>query len=165
MTQDAEISVRLQRFEHQELIVRNIGEIAFGLYASVAYLARFGEPDVAGGCPGHQLITFLDADLSQQANWLHEHVGRALVVLKAESYETAALGRLLWRRRRFVAEIWADLPKRLRADVHSGPHPTPVSGWVCTGRTVRLNISSNGWMPLHCATLRSPSSSVIAIAA
>jgi DNA-binding transcriptional LysR family regulator len=88
VTQDAEISVRLQRFEHQELIVRNIGEIAFGLYASVAYLARFGEPDVAGGCPGHQLITFLDADLSQQANWLHEHVGRALVVLKAESYET-----------------------------------------------------------------------------
>jgi DNA-binding transcriptional LysR family regulator len=88
-TQDAEIAVRLRRFEHHEVVVRNIGAVAFGLYACVAYLARHGEPDVANGCYGHQLITLLDdGNLSPQAAWLALNAGRAQVVLRADSYET-----------------------------------------------------------------------------
>jgi DNA-binding transcriptional LysR family regulator len=88
-TQDAEISVRLRRFDHHEVIIRSIGTLAFGLYACVTYLERSGEPDVGSGCPGHQLIALLDDhELSAQAAWLHEHAGRAQVVLKADSYET-----------------------------------------------------------------------------
>lgn len=88
-THDADIVVRLRRFEHHELVVRNIGIIAFGLYGCVAYLARHGEPDLGSGCAGHQLIALLDdRDLSEQAAWLAEHAGRARVVLKADSYET-----------------------------------------------------------------------------
>ncbi len=88
-TKDAEISVRLRRFDHHEVVLRSIGALAFGLYACVAYLARHGEPDAASGCPGHHLIALLDeSELSAQAVWLHEHAGRARVVLKADSYET-----------------------------------------------------------------------------
>jgi DNA-binding transcriptional LysR family regulator len=86
---DVDIAVQLRRFESPTVVMRSIGCIAFGLYGCVAYLARCGEPDVAHGCPGHQLITLLDdRDLSAQAAWLAEHAGRAQVVLKADSYET-----------------------------------------------------------------------------
>jgi DNA-binding transcriptional LysR family regulator len=88
-TQDAEIAVRLRRFEHHALVVRSIGAVAFGLYGAVSYLARHGEPDLDSGCLGHQLIALLDdRNLSAQAAWLAEHAGRARVVLKADSYET-----------------------------------------------------------------------------
>lgn len=88
-THDADISVRLRRFEHHDIVMRSIGALAFALYGCVAYLARFGEPDLGGGCAGHQLITLLDdRDLSGQAAWLTEYAGRAQVVLKADSYET-----------------------------------------------------------------------------
>jgi DNA-binding transcriptional LysR family regulator len=88
-THEADIAIRLRRFDHHDLLVRNIGAIAFGLYGSMAYLARQGEPDLGSGCYGHQLITLLDdRDLSGQADWLSEHAGCAHVVLKADSYET-----------------------------------------------------------------------------
>jgi DNA-binding transcriptional LysR family regulator len=88
-TRDADIALGLRPFQQHDLVVRNIGSIAFGFYGSVAYLARHDEPDLGSGCPGHRLITLLDdRDLSAQAAWLTEHAGRAQVVLKADSYET-----------------------------------------------------------------------------
>lgn len=88
-THDADIVLRLRRFDHHDLVVRSLGSIAFGLYGCVAYLARRGEPDLGDGCPGHQLITLLDqSELSAQAAWLSAQAGRAQVVLRADSYET-----------------------------------------------------------------------------
>ena len=88
-THDADIVLRLRRFDHHDLVVRSLGSIAFGLYGCVAYLARRGMPDLGDGCPGHQLITLLDqSDLSAQAAWLSAQAGRAQVVLRADSYET-----------------------------------------------------------------------------
>ena len=88
-TQETDIAVQLRRFEHHDLTIRNIGRIAFGLYGCLAYIARHGEPDLASGCAGHQLIALLDShNHSGQAVWLAEHAGRAQVVLKADSYET-----------------------------------------------------------------------------
>ncbi len=86
-TNIADIVVQMRRFEHQELVARNIGSIGFGLYGSLSYLGRQGEPDVSNGCAGHQLITLLE-DESAQASWLAENAGRARVVLMADSYET-----------------------------------------------------------------------------
>jgi DNA-binding transcriptional LysR family regulator len=89
VARDADIAVRLRRFEHHDLVVRKIGVVAFGLYGCVPYLARMGEPDLDNGCPGHQLIAPLDErNVSAQAAWLAEHTQRARVVLKNDSYET-----------------------------------------------------------------------------
>ena len=86
---EADIVVRLRQFEDQDLVVRKIGEVGFGLYGCLAYFARHGEPDLGEGCPGHQLITLLDEqEVSAQAAWLAEHTGRARVTLRADSYET-----------------------------------------------------------------------------
>ena len=88
-TQDADIAVRMRRFEHHDLVARSLGSVAFGLYGCVAYLARCGMPDTQDGCAGHQLITLLDdREFSAQAVWLAEHAGRSEVVLRADSYET-----------------------------------------------------------------------------
>ena len=88
-SREADVAIRLRRFEHPELVVRKIGALAFGFYACMAYLTRFGEPDLGTGCAGHHLIGPLsDGDLSAQTAWLDEHAGRARVVLKADSYET-----------------------------------------------------------------------------
>lgn len=89
VSRDADVAVRLRRFEHPELVVRKVGSLAFGLYASVAYLARHGGPDLGSGCAGHRLIALLnDGELSAQAVWLDKHAGRAHLALKADSYET-----------------------------------------------------------------------------
>lgn len=123
-TQDAEISVRLRRFEHHDVILRSIGKLAFGLYACLAYLARFGEPDVRSGCPGHHLITLLDdQELSAQASWLHEHAGRAQVVLKADSYETLHWGAYCGNGVALLPRFRADAEPALRRI--STPSPVP----------------------------------------
>jgi DNA-binding transcriptional LysR family regulator len=88
-THDVDVAVRLRRFEHHDVVARNIGTIAFGLYGCITYIARRGEPDVESGCPGHQLIGLLsDDEISAQSAWLAENAGHAQVVLKADSYET-----------------------------------------------------------------------------
>ena len=86
---DADIAVQLSQFENPDLVVRNIGTIAFGLYACVAYLARHGEPEFSDGWAGHRLITLLDdRELSAQEAWLKQHARQAKVTFKADSYES-----------------------------------------------------------------------------
>ena len=86
---EADIAVQLRRFEQAELVVRRIGTLAFGLYASLAYLSQRGEPDIAAGCPGHHLITIVEEDaLPVQADWLAEIAGRARIMLRTDSRET-----------------------------------------------------------------------------
>lgn len=84
---DVDISIRLTPFEQHELVVRKIGTMAFGLYASTSYLERYGEPSVADGCAGHRLISFLEETPPAQAAWLSEHAAEAKVVMKSDSYE------------------------------------------------------------------------------
>lgn len=53
---EAEVAVRLARLEQQDLAVRKLGTLTFGLYASEAYLAAHGMPDFAAGAPGHAVV-------------------------------------------------------------------------------------------------------------
>ncbi len=57
---EADISVRLRQPEQHDLVLRRIGGIAFGLYATPEYLRDHGQPDLEDGCSGHRLITQLD---------------------------------------------------------------------------------------------------------
>lgn len=74
---EADISLRLAPLTQQDLVVRRIGRVAFGVYASPAYLAARGRPDLAAGCPGHRLI-LTEPDLAGVADmaWFAE-LGRA----------------------------------------------------------------------------------------
>ena len=106
---EADIALRLTRFEQHDLVARRIGTMAHGLYASPAYLNRHGAPDFAAGCPGHRLVTGLDgAEVPQVAGWLAEAAPRATVALRSDSPEAQLQAAL-------CGEGMACLP-RLRGD-------------------------------------------------
>ena len=94
-TGEADLAIQFRRFEEAGLIVRRIGTLGFGLYASLAYLSQRGEPDTKAGCPGHHLITLVDEDaIPGQAGWLAEVAGRARIMLRTDSLK---------------AQLWATL--------------------------------------------------------
>lgn len=126
-TNEAEIVVRLRRFEHHDIVVRSIGTVAFGLYGSVDYLARNGHPDLGAGCAGHRLITLLnDQASSAQASWLGAHAGRAHVVLRADSYETQHWSVSCGGGIALLPRFRADLePMLLRIDLADPAMPIP----------------------------------------
>ena len=129
----ADVVVRLRRFEDPELIVRNVGTIAFGLYACVAYLARHGEPIFGDGLAGHRLITLLDdRDVSAQEAWLMENAGQAKITFKADSHETQ-----YWAA--YCSGGLALLP-RFRADAE------PALRFIATPTPVP---SANVWLGVH----------------
>jgi len=53
---EADIALRLVRLTQNELAVRRVGAIGFGVYASADYLERRGQPDFTAGAPGHLTI-------------------------------------------------------------------------------------------------------------
>ena len=87
---EADISVRLRQPEQHDLVVRRIGTVGFGLYASPAYLERHGDLDYGGGCPGHHLITQLDGiQDATQTDWLAELAPRARIAMQTSSHAAA----------------------------------------------------------------------------
>ncbi len=87
---EADISVRLARPDQHDLVVRRVGSLAFGLYATPAYLDRHGDLDFEGGCPGHHLITQLeDIQDATQTGWLADLAPRARIALQTSSHEAA----------------------------------------------------------------------------
>ena len=92
VARDIDISVQFHRSDQNGLAVRRVGILAFGLYASVAYLGRRGEPDADSGYAGHHLVTMIDeGELPQHAAWLAEVANGAQVLLRTSNRET-----LLW---------------------------------------------------------------------
>ncbi|NEU13780.1 LysR family transcriptional regulator [Methylobacterium sp. BTF04] len=89
---EADVSVRLRQPEQHDLIIRRIGGIAFGLYATAEYLGDHGLLDFDDGCPNHRLITQMeDSQEMTQSAWLTEMASRATVVLQTSSHEAAVL--------------------------------------------------------------------------
>lgn len=84
---DVDISVRLTAFEQHELVVRSLGYMGFGLYATKTYLDRYGIPDTQAGCVGHRLITFINPHLPAQAAWVADHAADAITVMRTDNYE------------------------------------------------------------------------------
>jgi DNA-binding transcriptional LysR family regulator len=82
--------VRLKQPDQHDLVVRRIGTMGFGLYASPEYLDRHGELEVEAGCPGHHLITQLeDIQDATQTGWLTDLAPRARVAMQTSSHEAA----------------------------------------------------------------------------
>ncbi|TPG53425.1 LysR family transcriptional regulator [Roseomonas nepalensis] len=134
---EADVSVRLKRSDQHDLVVRSIGSVAFGLYASPEYLKRSGEPDFEGGCPGQRLITHQDElrDASQMS-WLTNLAPRARVSMHTSSHEAAVTAALHGAGLACLARFRADREEGLtRLAV---PTPAPSAGiWLVVHRDNR----------------------------
>ncbi|GLS44248.1 LysR family transcriptional regulator [Methylobacterium brachythecii] len=125
---EADISVRLKQPEQHDLVLRRIGGIAFGLYATADYLADHGAMDFGDGCSGHRLITQLDdtQEMTQSA-WLTELASRATVVLQTSSHEAAVLAAANGGGLACLARFRADAEPRLtRISVRVAPPSADV---------------------------------------
>ena len=159
---EADISLRLRQPDQNDLVVRRIGGIAFGLYASPAYLKEYGNLDFEAGCPGHHLITQLDDNQEMtQSAWLTDLASCSRVVLQTSSHEAAVLATLngggLACLARFRADqesglIRLDVPNALpSADilllVHKDNRDTPRIRVVLTHITECVHELASGLQP------------------
>jgi DNA-binding transcriptional LysR family regulator len=85
---EADVALRLAEFEQHEAVVRRVGDMAFGLYASPDYLSVHGRPDLQAGSPGHRCVTLQeDLALLPEARRLAEVTREGQVSLRANSRE------------------------------------------------------------------------------
>ena len=85
---EADIAVRLAPSDRNDLVVRRVGCMAFGLYASPLYLQRHGTPDFTSGCAGHRLMTSMDdVDGDEQERWTAKLAARTRPGLQTSSHE------------------------------------------------------------------------------
>jgi DNA-binding transcriptional LysR family regulator len=134
---EADISVRLKAPEQHDLVVRRIGTVAFGLYASAAYLERHGELDLADGCPGHHLIAQSeDIQDATQTGWLADLAPRARVAIQTSSHEAAVSAAIHGGGLACLARFRADPePGLVRLAV---PLRVPSTGmWLVVHRDIR----------------------------
>ena len=80
---EADLAIRMTRFDGSDLISRRIGMVASALYASEGYLAQFGVPQDGGP---HSVVTVLEDQLHlPEARWLAEQLPRARVALRTNN--------------------------------------------------------------------------------
>ena len=136
---EADISVRLKQSNQHDLVVRKVGILGFGLYASPDYLDKHGELAFEAGCPGHHIVAQVD-DLqdSEQTGWLGSLASRSRIALQTSSHEAAMVAALHGGGLACLA--------RLRADGQQGltrlatPSPVPDTGiWLVAHKDNRSN--------------------------
>jgi DNA-binding transcriptional LysR family regulator len=111
---EADISVRLKRSDQHDLIVRRVGTLAFGLYASNGYLERHGHPDLSAGCSGQYLVAQLDDIEDQpQIRWLLDLAPRARISVQTSSHEAAVFAAIHGGGLACLARFRADSEDRL----------------------------------------------------
>lgn len=83
---EADVALRLARLTQNDLAVRKVADLAYGLYASASYLERYGEPDLRTGAPAHWVI-LTDEDLmtTPEMVWLRSLVLNARPALRSNS--------------------------------------------------------------------------------
>ncbi len=86
---EADIALRLFRPRESELVVRQIGQMRMGLYASRAYIHAFGHPSEIGDLEQHRLISYGDQLSNMPENrWLIDQAPQAAQVLSSDSTST-----------------------------------------------------------------------------
>ena len=134
---EADISVRLRQPDQHDLVVRRVGTVGFGLYASSAYLAEQDPLDLEDGCAGHFLINQLeDLQDSTQMGWLSEFASRARVSIQTSSHEAAVLAAIHGGGLACLARFRADTEQALQRLPTATPIPAAAI-WLVVHRDNR----------------------------
>ncbi len=84
---EADVAIRMAAFRQHEIIVRKAGLMAFAVYASSAYLKRFGNP-IETASSGHRIITLQTSLLDMpEGSWFNRSMSEADTVLATNSRE------------------------------------------------------------------------------
>lgn len=125
---EADIALRIGKFDQNDVIVRKVGEFTMGVYASDGYLAKYGIPDFDAGAPGHRKVTAgIDFMSGSTFSWFEKVTSRAMVSLRANmevQIEACQEGLGLGCLPDYVA---AELPGLVRLDA---PAPPPRELWL-----------------------------------
>ncbi len=83
---EAEVAIRLFRPDDANLVVKHIGDMEMGLYASSDYCAAHGKPTTIADLKQHPVIAYGDAlsDLPEN-QWLVDHTNPASCLLRSDS--------------------------------------------------------------------------------
>ena len=135
---DADISIHHVRPKQREIVVRRIGRIAFGLYASPDYLERFGTPNFTDGCAGHCVVALPDqfCDLPQM-QWLAGLAPEARIVLKTGSYESRFHSVLAGDGMAYLPRFHADKEPKLTLIDETPTRAPVVDLWLATHKDNR----------------------------
>jgi len=89
LRREADIAIRLGRPRQQELVARRMAELRVGLFASTAYLERYGRPATRAELAEHRTICF-DETLRDTGvgSWIEKHLGGGNVVYRANGLMT-----------------------------------------------------------------------------
>jgi DNA-binding transcriptional LysR family regulator len=135
---EVDILIHHVRPRQKEIVVRKIGSVAFGLYASPDYLEQFGMPTFADGCVNHRVIALPDqfCDLPQM-QWLAGLAPKARVVLRTASYESRLHTLLAGDGMAYLPRFHGDeVPGLTRID--GTPTPSPVVDlWLAVHKDTR----------------------------
>lgn len=90
---EADIAVRLGRFDAHGMVGRKIGEMAFAVYTSPVYLEAHGRPDSGSGAPGQTTVRVQDDLLdTPDGRWFADCTTQAEPALLASSRENQLQG-------------------------------------------------------------------------
>ena len=125
---EADISVRMAPSNRNDLVVRRVGRVFFGLYASPLYLQRHGHPDFGAGCTGHRLMTSMDdVDGGEQERWAAALTSLARPGLQTSSHEALVVAARSGGGLACLARFRADRdPALTRLETPTPPPPADV---------------------------------------
>ncbi|QSQ20693.1 LysR family transcriptional regulator [Pyxidicoccus parkwayensis] len=137
---EADIAFRPGVFDQDDVVERKVAEVAYGLYASPAYLERHGLPDFDSGCAGHTLVVLHETPpRAPLTDWMRDIAPGARAILRtnsiwsqlaaAEAGEAlAALPRVLVDKRLTLRRVETPRPGpvlTVRMGVHADMRKTP----------------------------------------
>jgi len=86
---EADVAVRLFRPEEADLVIKDLGEMKMGLYASKKYEKNYGLPNKLKDLRQHKVITYGDhLSILPENQWLLNHTEESLRILSSDSTVT-----------------------------------------------------------------------------
>lgn len=77
LLKDVDMALRVARPTQGDMLMRKIGDMAYGLYASPAYLERRGTPAVMADLASHEMIGFPRTEIPLGPVWWMSHAERS----------------------------------------------------------------------------------------